>query len=177
MQKMHQKSLEMGIREDEVEKDDSPEADGKERVADRSMRLSSAMLLAATFFYYSSVVMVSCPLVLWLVPGFSPVLYLVILLMGVSLGGVDVCVYTMILECCSSNSVGRYSGYYYTVSMAAQVITPTLSGVVMDVNPAMLFAYITGMGVLMGLSVAGAKHGDAILIDEVVRREEAAEAE
>ena len=218
VQKMHQKSLEMGIREDEVEKDDSPEAGGKERVADRSMRLSSAMLLAATFFYYmsynamttnisryadifygmaggsyaiinivtivgalasyvplanlslkvgrkkvalaSSVVMVSCPLVLWLVPGFSPVLYLVILLMGVSLGGVDMCVYTMILECCSSNSVGRYSGYYYTVSMAAQVITPTLSGVVMDVNPAMLFAYITGMGVLMGLSVAGAKHGE-----------------
>lgn len=159
VQKMHQKSLEMGIREDEVEKDDSPEAGGKK------------VALA------SSVVMVSCPLVLWLVPGFSPVLYLVILLMGVSLGGVDMCVYTMILECCSSNSVGRYSGYYYTVSMAAQVITPTLSGVVMDVNPAMLFAYITGMGVLMGLSVAGAKHGDAILIDEVVRREEAAEAE
>ena len=235
VQKMHQKSLEMGIREDEVEKDDSPEAGGKERVADRSMRLSIVMLLAATFFYYmsynamttnisryadifygmaggsyaiinivtivgalasyvplanlslkvgrkkvalaSSVVMVSCPLVLWLVPGFSPVLYLVFLLMGVSLGGVDMCVYTMILECCSSNSVGRYSGYYYTVSMAAQVITPILSGVVMDVNPAMLFAYITGMGVLMGLSVAGAKHGDAILIDEVVRREEAAEAE
>ena len=235
VQKMHQKSLEMGIREDEVEKDDSPEAGDKERVADRSMRLSIAMLLAATFFYYmsynamttnisryadifygmaggsyaiinivtivgalasyvplanlslkvgrkkvalaSSVVMVSCPLVLWLVPGFSPVLYLVFLLMGVSLGGVDMCVYTMILECCSSNSVGRYSGYYYTVSMAAQVITPILSGVVMDVNPAMLFAYITGMGVLMGLSVAGAKHGDAILIDEVVRRKEAAEAE
>lgn len=76
------------------------------------------------------------------------------------------CVYTMILECCSSNSVGHYSGYYYAVSMAVQVITPILSGVVMDVNPAMLFAYITGMGVLMGLSVAGAKHGDAILIDE-----------
>lgn len=29
----------------------------------------------------------------------------------------------------------------------------------------------------MGLSVAGAKHGDVILIDEVIRREEAAEAE
>lgn len=63
------------------------------------------------------------------------------------------------------------------LSMATQVITPILSGVVMGVNPAMLFAYITGMGVLMGLSVAGAKHGDAILIDEVVRREEATEAE
>ena len=54
VQKMHQKSLEMGIREDEVEKDDSPEASGKERVADRSMRLSIAMLLAATFFYNMS---------------------------------------------------------------------------------------------------------------------------
>lgn len=40
-----------------------------------------------------------------------------------------------------------------------------------------IVADITGMGVFMGLSVAGAKHGDAILIDEVVRREEAAEAE
>lgn len=29
----------------------------------------------------------------------------------------------------------------------------------------------------MGLSAAGAKHGDAILIDEAVRREEVAEAE
>lgn len=63
------------------------------------------------------------------------------------------------------------------LSMAAQVITPILSGVVMDVNPAVLFAYITGMDVLMGLSAAGAKHGDAILIDEVVRREEATKAE
>lgn len=34
VQKMHQKRLEMGIREDEVEKDESPEAGGKERVAE-----------------------------------------------------------------------------------------------------------------------------------------------
>ena len=40
-----------------------------------------------------------------------------------------------------------------------------------------LLAYVTGMGVLMGLSVAGAKHGDAILIGEADRRAEAAEAE
>lgn len=231
VQKMHQKSLEMGIREDEVEKDDSPEAGGKERVADRSMRLSIVMLLAATFFYYMSynamttnisryadmfygmeggsyaiinivtiagallsyvplanlslkigrkkvalgtaVIMVLCPALLWLAPGFSPVLYSVFLLMGVALGGVDLCVYTMILECCSSQSVGRYSGYYYTVSMAAQVATPILSGIVMDVAPSMLFAYITAMGMIMAASIAAAKHGDAILIDEVARREAA----
>ena len=95
--------------------------------------------------------------------------------MGVALGGVDLCVFTMILECCSSKSVGRYAGYYYTVSMAAQVATPILSGVVMDLKPTMLFGYIALMGALMSLSVAGAKHGDAILIDEVARREEANE--
>lgn len=56
---------------------------------------------------------------------------------------------------------GRYSGYYYTVSMAAQVA------------PSMLFAYITAMGMIMAASIAAAKHGDAILIDEVARREAA----
>lgn len=49
---------------------------------------------------------------------------------------------------------------------------PILSGVVMDVAPAMLFAYIAAMGVFMLASVAAAKHGDAILIDEVARREQ-----
>ena len=38
-------SLEMGIREDEVEKDDPPpEAGGKERVADRSMTIYNGTL-------------------------------------------------------------------------------------------------------------------------------------
>lgn len=120
----------------------------------------------------TSAIMVACPIVLRLAPSFSPALYLVFLLMGAALGDVDLCVYTMILECCSSDSVGRYSGYYYTVSMAAQVVTPILSGVVMDVAPAMLFAYIAAMGVFMLASVAAAKRGDAILIDEVARREQ-----
>ena len=227
--KMREKSLAMGIDEEQIDKDDSPEAGGKERVTDTGMRRSIVCLLAATFFYYMSynamttnisryadlffgmaggsyavinivtivgalasyvplanlslkvgrkkvavgtaAIMAACPVLIWLAPGFTPALYLVFLLMGVALGGVDLCVYTMILECCSSKSVGRYSGYYYTVSMAAQVVTPILSGMVMDVAPTMLFAYIAAMGVLMLASVSAAKHGDAILIDEVARRE------
>ena len=230
VRKMREKSLAMGIDEDQIDLDDSPEAGGRERVADAGMRRSIVMLLGATFFYYmsynamttnisryadmfygmaggsyaiinivtivgalasyaplanlslkigrkkvtlmTSAIMVACPIVLWLIPGCSTALYLVFLLMGAALSGVDLCVYTMILECCSSDSVGRYSGYYYTVSMAAQAVTPILSGVVMDVAPAMLFAYIAAMGVFMLASVAAAKHGDAILIDEVAHREQ-----
>ena len=55
----------------------------------------------------------------------------------------------------------------------AQVVTPILSGVVMDAAPTMLFGYITLMGALMLASVFAARHGDTILIDEVARREEA----
>ena len=119
----------------------------------------------------SAAIMVVCPAVLWLVPGFTPAFYAVFLLMGVALGGVDLCVFTMLVENCNSNSVGRYSGYYYTSSMVAQVVTPILSGVVMDVAPSMLFGYITLMGVAMAACLAFTRHGDAILIDEVARRE------
>lgn len=77
----------------------------------------------------------------------------------------------MILEGCSSRSVGRYSGYYYTVSMAAQVVTPILSGLVMDVAESQLFLYITVMGAAMCAFIALAKHGDSILADEILRRE------
>lgn len=44
--------------------------------------------------------------------------------------------------------VGRYSGYYYTVSMAPQVVMPILSGLVMDVAESQPFFYITVMGPL-----------------------------
>ncbi len=51
---MHEKSLEMGIEEAQIDTDDSPEAGGKQRIQDPSVRLSIAMILAATFFYYMS---------------------------------------------------------------------------------------------------------------------------
>ena len=121
----------------------------------------------------SALVMALAPVALWLIPGFSPVFYLVFLAIGIALGGVDMCVYTMLLEVVDANSVGRYSGYYYTVSMAAQVATPILSGIVMDVAPGLLFAYIALMGIFMLFAIAAARHGDTVLIDEVARRESA----
>ena len=230
---MHEKSLEMGIKEADIDADDSPEAGGKQRVADPSVRMSIIMILAATFFYYmsynamttnisryadaffgmaggsyaiinivtiaggllsyvpianlslkygrkvmaviTSAVVVIGSAIIWLVPGFNPLFYVVFLFMA-RRWAASICACT---PCCSrlcdSNSVGRYSGYYYTVSMAAQVATPILSGLVMDAAPTMLFGYITLMGAFMLLTVLAAKHGDTILIDEVARREEAYE--
>ena len=120
--------------------------------------------------FITGVIMAVCPVVIWLAPGFHPALYAIFLLMGMSLGAVDLCVYPMILENCSSNSVGRYSGYYYTVSMAAQVVTPILSGVLMDVAEQQLFLYIAALGVAMVLALSLARHGDSLTVDQVEER-------
>ncbi len=120
--------------------------------------------------FITGVIMAVCPVVIWLAPGFHPALYAIFLLMGMSLGAVDLCVYPMILENCSSNSVGRYSGYYYTVSMAAQVVTPILSGVLMDVAEQQLFLYIAALGVAMVLALSLARHGDNLTVDQVEER-------
>ena len=58
--------------------------------------------------------------------------------------------------------------------MAAQVVTPILSGLVMDVAESQLFLYITVMGAAMCVFIALAKHGDSILADEILRREASA---
>ena len=118
----------------------------------------------------TGLIMAVCPIAIWLAPGFHPALYGVFLLMGVGLGAVDICVYPMILENCSANSIGRYAGYYYTVSMAAQVVTPILSGAIMDVAEKQLFLYIALMGVAMIAALLQARHGDSITVDEVEAR-------
>ena len=48
----------------------------------------------------------------------------------------------MVVEMCSGSDVGRYTGFYYTASMAAQVVTPMFSGFLMDkLGMTVLFPY------------------------------------
>ena len=122
----------------------------------------------------AGLVMTVCPAIMWLFPSFTPSTTCSSSSWVPPSAAVDLCVYPMILEGCSSRSVGRYSGYYYTVSMAAQVVTPILSGLVMDVAESQLFLYITVMGAAMCAFIALAKHGDSILADEILRREASA---
>ena len=54
------------------------------------------------------------------------------LISGFGLIITNVNTFPMVLELSSSSSVGKYTGYYYISTMAAQAITPFLSGLVMD---------------------------------------------
>ena len=42
--------------------------------------------------------------------------------------------YPMVVELSRGGDVGKYTGFYYTASMAAQTVTPMLSGVFMEIK-------------------------------------------
>lgn len=86
----------------------------------------------------------------------------IFVLAGIAWATINVNSFPMVVELCSDGDVGKYTGYYYTASMAAQTLTPMVSGYLMDK---------LGMGVLFpyaALFVAGSfvtmlfvKHGDS----------------
>ena len=62
---------------------------------------------------------------------FPVFLYLIYLVKGYGMALVFNCSYPMVLELCSSDKIGQFTGYYYAASMSAQTITPILLGFVL----------------------------------------------
>ena len=58
-------------------------------------------------------------------------LYLVWILKGFGMALVHNCSFPMVVELCSAKKIGRFTGYYYASSMAAQTITPVLLGFIL----------------------------------------------
>jgi len=69
--------------------------------------------------------------------------------------------YPMVVELSRGGDVGKYTGFYYTASMAAQTITPMLSGFFMDIKMESLFVYATVMVFAAFFTMIAVKHGDA----------------
>ena len=46
------------------------------------------------------------------------------------------CSFPMVVELCSSKNIGKFTGYYYASSMAAQTITPVLLGLILKASGA-----------------------------------------
>ena len=53
-------------------------------------------------------------------------------LAGIGWATINVNSFPMVVELSNAQNVGKYTGYYYTASMAAQTVTPFISGVIMD---------------------------------------------
>ncbi len=83
-------------------------------------------------------------------------------LAGIAWATINVNSFPMVVEMCSDGDIGKYTGYYYTASMAAQIATPVLSGFFMDaVAETVLFPYAAIFVGLALFTMAMVKHGDA----------------
>ena len=84
------------------------------------------------------------------------------ILAGVAWATINVNSFPMVVEMCSGADVGKYTGYYYTASMAAQSLTPTVSGVFMDkIAMTTLFPYAAFFVGLAFFTMLMVKHGDS----------------
>ena len=82
-------------------------------------------------------------------------------LAGIAWATINVNSFPMVVELASSGNVGKYTGYYYTASMAAQVVTPILSGIFLDIRFTTLFPYATIFVALAFVTMLFVRHGDA----------------
>ena len=83
-------------------------------------------------------------------------------IIGFAWASIGVNSYPMVVEMSSAGDVGKYTGLYYTFSMSAQVITPILSGFLLDnVSYRTLFPYTVTFCVLAYITMSQVKHGES----------------
>lgn len=83
-------------------------------------------------------------------------------LVGVSWSAINVNSFPMVVEMCKESDTGKFTGYYYAFSMSAQVITPILSGILIQtIDYAVLFPYAAFFVMLSFITMMFVKHGDS----------------
>lgn len=95
------------------------------------------------------------------VGSFSPALFVVFVLVGMGWAAINVNSLPMVVEMCKGSDIGKFTGYYYTFSMAAQIVTPVAAGFLMNrISYQVLFPYcVVFMGAAF-VTMQFVKHGD-----------------
>lgn len=103
---------------------------------------------------------------------FSPLIYVVFMLKGIGWAAINVNSFPMVVEMSRVRDIGKYTGYYYTASMSAQIITPILSGALLEhVSYRTLFPYAFTFAMIAMLTMSQVRHGDSkpeMKLEEVV---------
>ncbi len=100
----------------------------------------------------------------FLTPNSAQIMYLIFGLTGIGWATINVNSYPMVVELSKNSNVGKYTGYYYTFSMAAQIVTPIVSGMLMDKwGRIVLFPYSAIFVALAFVTMFLVKHGDAVV--------------
>ena len=88
---------------------------------------------------------------------------------GIGWATINVNSFPMVVELAKGGNVGKYTGYYYTASMAAQIVTPVLSGLLMDLVGSMhpLFLYAAFFALMSFITMVFVKHGDNVKLKDL----------
>ncbi len=93
----------------------------------------------------------------------TPVIYLLFSIVGIGWAAINVNSFPMVVEMASGSDVGKYTGFYYTFSMAAQITTPLLSGLLIDnlsIGYKVLFPYAVFFSAFSFITMMMVRHGD-----------------
>ena len=94
----------------------------------------------------------------------TPLMYAIFGLVGIGWASINVNSFPMVVEMSSGSDVGKYTGFYYTFSMAAQITTPLLSGFLIDNlgwGYSVLFPYAVIFSALSFMTMLFVRHGDS----------------
>lgn len=93
---------------------------------------------------------------------YSDIMVVFFCIIGFAWAAIGVNSYPMVVEIASAGDVGKYTGLYYTFSMTAQVITPILSGWLLEnIGYRTLFPYSVVFCILAIITMSQVKHGDS----------------
>ena len=91
----------------------------------------------------------------------NAIMYVSFALVGLAWAAINVNSLPMVVEMCKGSDIGKFTGYYYTASMAAQIITPIFAGTLMRViSYKVLFIYAAVFVLLSYMTMTQVKHGD-----------------
>ncbi|MBQ9485757.1 MAG: MFS transporter [Clostridia bacterium] len=92
----------------------------------------------------------------------NAVMFALFALAGIGWATINVNSFPMVVELAKAGDTGKYTGYYYTASMAAQALTPVISGAIMDGfgNMFPLFPYAAVCVALAFITMLFVRHGD-----------------
>ena len=92
---------------------------------------------------------------------FHPTLYALFVLIGVAWAAINVNSLPMVVEMCSASEIGKFTGFYYTFSMAAQTVTPIVAGYLLsNISYKALFPYSAIFVALSFITMLFVMHGD-----------------
>ena len=106
-------------------------------------------------------VIILCYAVASFVTGFAFWLNIMFAIIGIGWASINVNSYPMVVEMSRGADIGKFTGTYYTFSMAAQIFTPIFSGFLLEhVSYRTLFPYAVVFSCIAFLTMTQVKHGD-----------------